>query len=201
MNNRMLATVTGFVLTIGVGSAVGQPVEPPRFEVGAQVGSLRFKEFSTVLGRRNEISVGGRFTVNLNRLLAAESEVGFYPNDGFFEDRKKIQGLFGVRAGVRKERVGVFAKLRPGFVHVRDRLTVCLAQVWACQPSNDYIGRVWLAVDTGGVVEFYASRRLALRFDVADLYVRRWSHSDGTGRDYYFGSHNLQVGGSTAIRF
>src|SRR5687768_15518775 len=134
------------VLSIGAAVANAQEVPALRYEVGAQVTSPYFREFSRVLGRRSEIGVGGRFTLNLNNLLAAEAQVDLYPDDKFFDYRRKIQGLFGVRAGVRKGRVGVFAKVRPGFMHVRDRGACFIPEGCGLTPpgyTDDYFGRFW----------------------------------------------------------
>jgi hypothetical protein len=192
------------VLWIGAAVANAQEVPTLRYEVGAQVTSPYFREFSRVLGRRSEIGVGGRFTLNLNNLLAAEAQVDLYPDDKFFDYRRKIQGLFGVRAGVRKGRVGVFAKVRPGFMHVRDRGVCFIPEGCGLTPpgyTEDYFGRFWFALDTGVVFEIYPSQRVALRLDAGDLLVRRLDGSAGSGKKHYYSSHNLQIGGGVALRF
>jgi hypothetical protein len=177
---------------------------PPRCEVGAQVTALDLREFSHVLGRRSELALGGRFTVNINSLLAAEAQVDLYPDDKFFDYRRKIQGLFGVRAGVRNGRVGLFGKVRPGFMHVRDRGVCAIPE--GCGPTppgytDRYVGRFWFALDAGVVFEVYPSHRMALRVDAGDLFVRRFNYTDGTGKRFYYSSHNVQTGGGVALRF
>ena len=188
------------ILWIGAAPASAQ-VPTLRYEIGAQVGSPYLREFSHVLGRRSEIGVGGRFTLNLNKLLAAEAQVDLYPDDKFFDDRRKIQGLFGIRTGVRKGRVGLFGKIRPGFIHVRDRLQCLIPEGCALGVDLGHVGRFWLAVDAGAVIEVYPSRRLALRVDAGDLFVRRFDCTDGTGKRSYYSSHNLQTGVGAALRF
>jgi hypothetical protein len=197
----------GFAATVlWIGAAVANAQEPPtpRYEIGAQVTSPYFREFSHVLGRRREIGVGGRFTVNLNNLLAAEAQVDLYPDDRFFDYRRKTQGLFGVRAGVRSGRVGLFGKVRPGFIHVRDRGLCAIPEGCGLTPpgyTNRYFGRFWFALDAGAVFEVYPSQRVALRIDASDLFVRRFSHTEGTEKRFYYSSHNLQTGGGVALRF
>jgi hypothetical protein len=189
------------ILWIFAAAANAQEAPTPRYEIGAQVASPYLREFSHVLGRRSEISVGGRFTLNLNNLLAAEAQADLYPDDKFFDDRRKIQGLFGIRAGVRKGRVGLFGKVRPGFIHVRDRLRCFIPE--GCAPGVDlgHVGRFWLALDAGAVIEVYPSQRVALRVDAGDLFVRRFNSTDGTGRRSYYSSHNLQTVVGAALRF
>lgn len=45
------------------------------------------------------------------------------PTIPFLTDRR-IQGLFGVKVGVRYERVGFFGKLRPGFLNFHNRVAI-----------------------------------------------------------------------------
>lgn len=175
------------------------PADRPRFEIGAQLISSHLKELSS-LDRHSEIGAGGRFAMNLGELLAAETELDFSTNDSMFPERRRLQALFGVKAGARRQRVGIFGKFRPGFMHVRDRSFCAIPEFWVCGPPRDK-GRFSLALDVGGVFEVYPSRRFALRFDAGDTVLRRWSYSDGTGRDYYFTSHNLQIGTGAALRF
>jgi hypothetical protein len=200
MRKRLLA-LTGTVLWFGAGMGYAQDAPGvPRYEVGAQFTSPYLREFSTVLGRRTELGLGGRFTVNLTDLLAAETQVDLYPKDEFFPDRRKIQAVFGIRAGVRKRRVGLFGKLRPGLVHVREPLR-CVIPEGCSVTGPRYSGRLWLAVDTGAVFEVYPSDRLAFRVDAGDLFVRRFDYTDGEGKRFYYSSHNLQIGGGVGWRF
>src|SRR5919197_2018452 len=195
---KQLTGFAGAVLWIGVSTGYAQEDPPPVHEIGAQVTLLNLREFSVVLGRRNELAVGGRFTLNLTDLIAAEAQVDLYPNDRFFDYRRKIQGLFGIKMGVRQRRVGAFGKLRPGFIHVRDRGQCAIPEGCGLTPpgyTNDYFGRFWFALDAGAVVELYPSTRVALRADLGDLFVRRFDGTDGTGRRVFFLRHTLATGG------
>lgn len=199
MLTRVLVLAAAVLLT-GVRAAHAQEAQAPRYAVGAHVTSLYFREFSTVLGRRSEIGVGGVFTMHVTNLFAVEAQADLYPKDKFFDDRRKIQGLFGVKTGVRNDRVGLFGKLRPGFIHVRNRL-ICLIPEGCGISEESHIGRFWFALDAGAVFEIYPSRRLALRVDAGDLFVRRFSSTDRSGNKRYYSSHNLHVGGGVALRF
>jgi len=148
-----------------------------------------------VLGRRTEMAVGGRFTVNLTDHVAVDSQISIYPRDEFFPDRSKTQAVFGVKAGIRGRRVGLFGKFRPGLVYVRSPLVCFIPEGCGPAPASTD-SRSWLALDMGAVVEMYPSHRWMTRFDVGDTLVRR-----GNGSDSYFSSHNLQLNIGIGIRF
>jgi hypothetical protein len=116
--------------------------------------------------------------------VALEAELNLFPgadsfnqpeefNDGYF-----LEGLFGVKAGKRFEKVGVFGKARPGFLYAsKGDLeprpdTVCIAifppPVGCSQPT----GKNSFAFDVGGVVEIYPTSRTVIRFDFGDTIVR-----------------------------
>src|SRR6185436_3643683 len=91
-----------------------------RVEVGVQSTSLTLFEPDFPFDVTNS-GIGGRVTYNFNRSLAAESEVNFFPQKQFtfssFEGGA-VQAQFGVKFGKRFEKVGLFAKVRPGFISV-----------------------------------------------------------------------------------
>ncbi|HJQ68688.1 MAG TPA: hypothetical protein VKA70_06935 [Blastocatellia bacterium] len=110
----------------------------------------------------------GRFSYNISERLAVEGELDFFPddNDDFVEGGRKTLGVAGVKAGVRKEGYGLFAKARPGFV-VYGALIDCPQGT----PTLEFCttaSRTYAALDLGGVIEFYPSGRSVIRFDVGD---------------------------------
>ena len=190
-----LLLVAGFammatIVCVPVASAQSEGTTP-RFEVGAQVEWLQLKEFSVVLPRRTEMALGGRFTLNLTDHVAVESQINFYPRDEFFPDRSKTQAVFGVKAGIRGRRVGLFGKFRPGLVYVRSPTACFIPEGCGSAPASTD-SRSWFALDVGAVVEMYLSRRWMTRFDVGDTLIRR---------DSFFSSHNLQLTIGIGIRF
>jgi hypothetical protein len=146
------------------------------------------------------MALGGRFTLNLTDYVAVESQFDIYPQDEFFPDRSKTQAVFGVKAGVRGRRAGLFGKFRPGLVYLRSPLDCLVPEGCGSAPASTD-SRSWFALDVGAVVETYPFHRLMTRFDVADTLVRRFSHTDGGGNDVYFSSHNLQLTIGMGIRF
>jgi len=183
------------LLTLVLHRPVIAQSEVSKFEVGAQ--------FSVAGGAGNgatSIGRGVRLTFNLTRYLALEGEANYFPSAGF-NNVRSFQSQFGVKSGLRFDRVGVFGKVRPGFVNVKSSAlpfcvqTVCLptgvcTQIFppACSPIRFADTR--FSLDVGGVLEFYPAKRVIVRFDVGDTVVNR-----------SFATHNLQLGAGVGFRF
>src|ERR1044072_8214840 len=120
----------------------------PTYEIGGQIFTFSSHDLGFGWG------AGGRVTYKLDNHIAFDSEMDFFlPDEG---PPYATQGLFGIKAGTRIKKVGIFAKVRPGFqtnfvVNQREQAR--------------------LAVDVGGVAEFYPNRHVALRFDAGDVII------------------------------
>ena len=152
----------------------------PTYEIGGQIFSFSGHELGNGWG------AGGRFTYNLNNYLALDNEVNFFlPDEG---PPYATQGLFGIKAGKRTKYVGVFAKVRPGFqtnfvVNEREQAR--------------------LAIDVGGVAEFYPNRHLVLRFDAGDVIIPFGNNVVGEGlfAQRLGATHNFQYSLGVGLRF
>jgi len=168
-------------LLLFAGSDVSAQSDTPRYEVGAQFSLIRFGDLDIT-----EPGFGGRFTYNINDHLAVEAEGNFFHRNaksfgGFvLQGGRKIEALFGVKAGVRTRRLGVFGKVRPGFVHFSNFEKpealgiVCAGSCTVPAPPFNF-SETDVAVDLGGVIELYPSRRTIVRFDVGDTIVHSGS--------------------------
>ena len=127
-------------------------------------------------GRETEPGFGGRFGYNFSKYFALEAEGNFFPRDRDFEGGRKIQGLFGVKAGKRFDKVGLFAKARPGFVRYEkgdyQAVGVCIAIFPPPIACFAPIARTNFAFDLGGVLELYPTKRTIIRFDAGDTIIR-----------------------------
>ena len=152
----------------------------PTYEIGGQIFSFNGHELGFGWG------AGTRFTYNLNNYIAIDSEVNFFlPDEG---PAYATQGLFGIKAGKRNRYVGIFAKVRPGFQTnfvVNDR------------------EQARLALDVGGVAEFYPNRHVVLRFDAGDLIIP--FRNDVVGQGLFAQrmgtTHNVQFNLGVGVRF
>lgn len=176
-----------FVVLVAINIASAQSENAPRFEVGAHFSSITIIEPSARFFIRPESSndfrtepgVGGRFTYNFTDSIAGEAEVNFFPNNsgGLPEDYtagRAIQGLLGVKAGKRFERFGIFGRARPGFVRFSRAFsgTRRVANSSGTTSLVSNYGRTNFAMDIGGTLEIYPSRRIVTRFDIGDTIIR-----------------------------
>lgn len=184
MVKKIALAVAAVALSLAVPNARAQSDEK-KFEVGAQFSILQvptrtFTNFAlatTSESQATEYGVGGRIGYKVSPHFAIEAEGNFFPRDRDLQGGRKIQGLFGVKAGKKFDKVGIFAKARPGFIRFergdyQPAPGVCI-QVFppplACfQP----VAKTNFAFDVGGVIELYPSSRTIIRFDAGDTIVR-----------------------------
>ena len=146
-----------------------------RFEIGAQASFLSATLPATgdpfVIG-----GFGGRFTWNLSRRFALDSELDWFPRN----QKAALQAggdVIAIQAGpkitlYRGEGFGFFAKIRPGLLSSDN---VCLEKVVPPNIFECSYGRVThFAVDMGGVVELYPTRHLTLRVDLGETLIRMY---------------------------
>jgi hypothetical protein len=195
--------IATLVLSAAVAPSQSTGIDRHKFEVGAQVSLLEntvVREFSgqsvqcvttpcppLISGvsktRRNSAGVGGRLGYNLNANVALEAEVNFFPRaDSFaqpeaFNNGRFIEGLFGVKAGKRFDKVGVFGKARLGVLYaskgdLASNSGGCVA-VFPPPPGCFHpASRSSFALDVGAVVEVYPTQRTLIRFDLGDTIIR-----------------------------
>ncbi len=154
--------------------------EGGRFESGGQIGSLTKGNslFFSSTGNQLNTSIGGGgwFTYQLRSMIGLDSTVMYFPNNqgflvSFQSGGNALEGLFGLKAGWKRGKVGYFAKARPGFL----RFDGALARFFSYeQPPQHlpYVGITHFVFDVGGVVEVYPTRRTTLRFDMGDTIWR-----------------------------
>ena len=178
-------------------------------EVGGQFSAIHLRNFDKV-----EPGFGGRFTYNVTDYLGLEAETNFFPKDRLTEGGRKTQGLFGVKAGKRFETIGLFGKARPGFMHFSKgtvRSTGDQACILIFPPPERCIevksisDKTAFAMDIGGVIEMYPSKRTIVRFNFGDtiLHFGRNTIDEQTRkiRDSSFTRHNFQATLGVSFRF
>lgn len=159
--------------------------EEKKFEVGGQFSILQvptrtaasFAIPTSSEKHATEYGLGGRIGYNLSKNFALEAEGNFFPRDRDVQGGRKIQGLFGVKAGKKFDKVGVFAKARPGFIRFERGdyqlgpggcIAIFPPPLGCFQP----VAKTNFAFDVGGVIELYPSARTIIRFDAGDTIIR-----------------------------
>ena len=183
-----------FALSLCASNAMGQE-NTPRYELGVYMTTLSVTERDD-----HDTSIGGRFTYNLNNYLSLEAEGNRFLQTREGGGANEDQGLFGLKAGIRKKHFGVFAKVRPGYTRF---------YLLGVNPGPNTFeqGHNRFTVDVGGVFEYYPHRNLAVRIDAGDTMI---NFKNG---DFFYQrldepmfvhsglSHNLQVNIGVAFRF
>jgi len=222
-----------FLLAVTASTASAQQ-DVSRFELGAQFSLLSLNQPSKLVTdptntgfvgfapsnlKRTEPGFGGRFTYNLTKSLAFEAEGNLFPRSeptGRTPGGRVFQGQFGVKAGKRFRRFGIFGKARPGFVGFTKVTKLLSTFNVANAPGLPpfVVGRfgsgkeLYFSTDFGAVVEYYASRRIFARFDLGDTVIHYASFS-GPGAFLSRAiitrppetKHNLQFNAGVGFRF
>jgi hypothetical protein len=203
----------GFTLVLTSVPVFAQQPEPAKLEIGAQFSSLTL----AAPGVKREVGVGGRVTYNLTDNLAVEAEGNYFPSGstrGFTPGGSILQGQFGLKAGKRWDRFGIFAKARPGFVSfdgtfaARQAGTTTLnGMQFPVYDLNRIIRTTHFSMDLGGVLEVYPSRRVIVRFDAGDTMIRYGAHDtlDFSHTPEFFRApaqttHNFQFSAGVSFR-
>lgn len=205
-----------------------------KFEVGVQFSVLRqgdgvfiFGPTSVEFGNphvdRSALGFGGRTVYNLNRFWSVEAELNVFPEQNVFHqhagavccgvgtviDGRIVEGLLGTKIELRRGKLGVFGRTRPGFLHFGKTLGDCSPISGVGLQCRFDKGRTDFVLDVGGSVELYVSHRWLLRFDLGDIIqffpglspMKRqevpFLPSDTRAQKY----HNFQFSTGTGFRF
>lgn len=176
-------------------SAAQAQTDLEKFEVGVHYTALQVSEKGD-----HDSGLGLRFTYNLNEYIGLEAEGNALPQTREGGGNNETQGFFGVRAGIRKEKFGIFAKARPGFTTFN---------LLGINPGVNTFeqGHTRFSMDVGGVVEYYPTNHVSVRFDAGDtmihykpgdFFYQRLDEPNPVTKQL---SHNLQIMVGVAYRF
>jgi hypothetical protein len=133
---------------------------PGRVEVGGSLSAVRDFNFPS-------LGVGLEGDLNFGRHFALDTALDWLPSTT--SEGNTIIGLFGVKAGIRKQRFGYFVKVRPGFITT--------GSIFREAFTNSDTGSGFQlsprltepVLDVGGVVEYYPAQHWSLRWDAGDM--------------------------------
>ena len=156
-----------------------------QFEVGGHVATLRLSDSD---GKTN-VGWGGRVSYDVFRWIAVEGELNLFADDVFEQrgstpifaeytlsyERRRVDGFFGAKVGVRRDRFGLFGKVRPGFARLFNEGIGCVGDPCALMLVAPVEYETEFALDFGGVVEFYPTARTVTRLDLGSTWIRHRS--------------------------
>jgi len=208
-----------FRLTFGVAYRLGKLRENPRespvsgkWEFGPQFTMTLMQRRASATGVQTEPGAGGFLSYQIFRFLYADGAVTYYPRGseaGFQDGGTLLQGVFGLKGGIRRDHLGLFGKLRPGFVRSSNVVTgfeqITVGGIPEIRETLDTYRA--FAVDFGGVIEVYATKRQLIRFDLGDMHLYYHTtliqNPDGTVTTLPGGTrqHSIQMSVAYAWRF
>jgi hypothetical protein len=143
---------------------------PPRFEAGAVIDYAH----ETLVEESNRLQLGGRFTWNIGSHFGLDAEITTSPfstvSRGLYTGGRATEGLLGAKYGKRWRKLGMFAKVRPGFLRYSDVFggfnfnSGQISELGAQTTSP--------VLEVGGIFEYYMSHRWMMRYDVG--YATIW---------------------------
>ncbi len=187
MHTKFFFAIIALLLIAPAATYAQTQTEEHPFEVGGQLALVHLKSVESIVtipgntfrASGDDVTTagfGGRVGYNVNRYLTLEAEFNHLPEKNINEvsQSRREQFLGGVKAGVRYEKVGVFAKARPGVMHFSELQfhTVCGAASNANGFTCNRTSQTNFAFDAGGVVEFYPTSRFIVRIDAGDTIIR-----------------------------
>jgi hypothetical protein len=181
-------------LSLGVAYRPGALIEnepetkvPGNWEFGPLFSSVTLAREGPANNVVTESGVGGYFSYRFYGVFYADGDLLYFPQHPTLSGPQTggtlLQGLFGIKGGIRRNRFGIFGKVRPGFDSFSDVLTG-VASSNQSTPTYTYTRANNFVLDLGGIVELYPSERSTIRIEIGDTHL-------------FYPTRDLDVDGST----
>lgn len=144
------------ILSLFLASLATAQDAPTRFEAGGNLMAVR--------GQFPSIGTGVEGGMNFGSHLSLDAAFDYLPATHF----QTIGGFFGAKAGIRRQRFGVFGKVRPGFFSTSHAFRSSTVNLDTGQVDERFARLTQRALDLGGVAEFYPAAHWLLRWDLGD---------------------------------
>jgi histidine triad (HIT) family protein len=199
---RLRAALAVLVL-LWAAPAAAQPSQ--RFEAAAHVAAATLPEFEG-----SDFGLGGRLAWRADDLFTFEGELTLFPSE--YPDspapfsRRRLEGLFGVTAGVRVGTLRPFAKFRAGFLDVQGASgpVICILIFPPPLSCTLAAGKTLPAFDLGGGVEVDVTRRTFVRVEAGNRMVKYpgpAADANGVRMEESFYGHALRFAAGAGVRF
>lgn len=159
---------------------------PGDWEFGPLFSTLAIAREGLVDNVRTEPGFGGYFSYRFYGVFYLDGDLLYFPRStsasGPHDGGTILQGLVGLKGGIRRNHMGFFGKVRPGFHSYSQALTGVTtssgsAPVFSSDRSTNFV------LDLGGIIEFYPRAHSTLRIEVGDTHL-------------FFGTRDVNVDGS-----
>ncbi len=195
-------------LSFGVAYRPGALIEneaetnvPGKWEVGPLFSALMISREGLTDNVRTEPGLGGYVSYRLYGVFYLDGDLLYFPSrpdaSGPHDGGTILQGLVGLKGGIRRNHFGFFGKVRPGFSSYSAALTGInssgeTSSTYTYDRSNNFV------LDLGGIVELYPNERSTLRIEAGDTHLyfgTRDVNIDGTPQSFPGGKlqHSIQL--------
>ena len=161
---------------------------PGKWEFGPLFSAMTISREGLTDNVRTEPGFGGYASYRFYGALYLDGDLLYFPRptdfSGPHDGGTIVQGLVGLKGGIRRNHFGFFGKARPGF-HSYSQALTSVTTSGASTPVFTYDRSTNLVLDLGGILEFYPGERGTLRLEVGDTHL-------------FFGTRTVNVNGNIA---
>jgi hypothetical protein len=179
-------------LSFGVAYRPGRLIEnvresnvPGKWDFGPLFSALTISREGLTNNVRTEPGFGGYLSYRFYGALYLDGDLLYFPrqpaSSGPHDGGTILQGLVGLKGGIRRNHFGFFGKVRPGF-HSYSQALTGVTTLGQPAPLYTYGRSTNFVLDLGGIVEFYPRERNTLRIEVGDTHL-------------FFGTRDVNVDG------
>ncbi|HET6932011.1 MAG TPA: outer membrane beta-barrel protein [Candidatus Acidoferrum sp.] len=143
---------------------------PGKWEFGPLFSTMWIGREGSADGVRTEPGFGGYASYRFYHVFYFDSDLLYFPrgsnSSGPHDGGEILEGLFGLKGGIRRNHFGIFGKVRPGFNSYSDALSALSAT-----GQESFSRSTNLVLDLGGIVEFYPAEHGTLRLEAGDTHI------------------------------
>ncbi|MGB9436101.1 MAG: hypothetical protein WBQ89_27880 [Candidatus Acidiferrum sp.] len=158
-----------------------------KWEFGPLFSAMMLSREGLTDNVRSEPGFGGYASYRFYGVLYLDGDLLYFPRQpalsGPHDGGTILQGLLGLKGGIRRNHFGIFGKVRPGFNSYSAALTG-INSTGESAPTYSYGRSNNFVLDLGGIVEFYPKERNTLRIEIGDTHL-------------FFGTRDVSVDGTT----
>jgi len=159
---------------------------PGNWEFGPLFSTMMIAREGLTDNVRTEPGYGGYASYRFFGVFYLDGDLLYFPRSpalsGPHDGGTILQGLVGLKGGIRRNHFGFFGKVRPGFNSYSQALT-SVTTTGGSTPVDGYGRSTNFVLDLGGIIELYPSKRSTLRLEVGDTHL-------------FFGTRNVNVDGT-----